>query len=326
MTKIERVSAEPRWFGLNLTRVRVSSADSQGGFALIEMSGRRYDSPLHVHHHESETHYVLEGVLRVHIPGRSVELHAGDAFCTPRGVPQMYQVVSDTARWLLVMAPGGFDGLVATMSEPAERDEIPPGPPCRSQGRPAGRGPASSWPRDPGPARDDARRAGHTREPLTPRGCPARPRGSGGTSLRPPVSHPAPHESAPITAGLVLVPFSAAETTSAVGFNQVARTIGVTIGSPLRNHPRGRNPGRRQHPARQRLHDSGPYRRRHPARDRGGRSARCAASTSRTSGHRRRPEGQSQLPRYPERTPAPDSAPADPGRRGSAVQRPARPG
>jgi hypothetical protein len=26
------------------------------------------------------------------------------------------------------MAPGGFDGLVATMSEPAERDEIPPGP------------------------------------------------------------------------------------------------------------------------------------------------------------------------------------------------------
>ena len=68
MTKIERVSAEPRWFGLNLTRVHVSSADSQGGFALIEMSGRRYDSPLHVHHHESETHYVLEGVLRVHIP------------------------------------------------------------------------------------------------------------------------------------------------------------------------------------------------------------------------------------------------------------------
>jgi mannose-6-phosphate isomerase-like protein (cupin superfamily) len=128
MTKIERVSAEPRWFGLNLTRVHVSNTDSQGGFVLIEMSGRRYDSPLHVHHHESETHYVLEGVLRIHIPGRSVELHPGDAFCTPRGVPQMYQVVSDKARWLLVMAPGGFDGLVATMSEPAERDEIPPGP------------------------------------------------------------------------------------------------------------------------------------------------------------------------------------------------------
>ncbi len=128
MAMTERVSAEPRWFGLNLTRVHVSNADSQGGFTLIEMSGRRYDSPLHVHHHESETHYVLEGVLRIHIPGRSVELHPGDAFYTPRDVPQMYQVVSDTARWLLVLAPGGFDGLVATASEPADSDEIPPGP------------------------------------------------------------------------------------------------------------------------------------------------------------------------------------------------------
>lgn len=57
-----------------------------------------------------------------------VELHPGDALCTPRDVPQMYQVVLVTARWLLVMAPGGFDELVATMSEPAERDEIPSRP------------------------------------------------------------------------------------------------------------------------------------------------------------------------------------------------------
>jgi mannose-6-phosphate isomerase-like protein (cupin superfamily) len=128
MPEIERVSTEPLWFGLNLTRVHVSSASSEGGFSLIEMSGRRYDSPLHIHHHESETHYVLEGILRVHIPGRSVELHPGDAFCTPRGVPQMYQVVSDTARWLLVLQPGGFDELVTSMAEPAARDEIPPGP------------------------------------------------------------------------------------------------------------------------------------------------------------------------------------------------------
>lgn len=126
--EIERVSTEARWFSLNLARVHVSKAHSGGGLSLIEMSGRRYDSPLHVHHRESETHFVLEGILRIHIPGRSVELHPGDAFCTPRGVPQMYQVVSDTARWLLAMAPGGFDELVTSMSEPAERDEIPPGP------------------------------------------------------------------------------------------------------------------------------------------------------------------------------------------------------
>jgi mannose-6-phosphate isomerase-like protein (cupin superfamily) len=124
----QRVSTEPRWFSLNLVRVHVSNTGSEGRFSLIEMSARRYDSPLHVHHHESETHYVLEGILRIHTPGRSVELHPGDAFYTPRGVPQMYQVVSDAARWLLVMAPGGFDELVMNMSEPAARDELPPGP------------------------------------------------------------------------------------------------------------------------------------------------------------------------------------------------------
>ncbi len=124
-TEIERVSAEPRWFMHNLTRVHASNEMTEGAFSLVEMSGERYDSPLHIHHHESETFYVLDGVLRVHIPGRSVELHAGDAFYTPLGVPQMYQVISDAARWLVLTAPGGFDELIMSRSEPAERDEIP---------------------------------------------------------------------------------------------------------------------------------------------------------------------------------------------------------
>jgi mannose-6-phosphate isomerase-like protein (cupin superfamily) len=121
----ERVSSEPRWFIHYLARVHVSSATTGGAFSLLEMSAKTFDSPLHVHHHESETFYVLDGVLRVHVPGESVELHAGDAYYTPLGVPQMYQVVSETARWLVLTAPGGFDEHIVNHSEPAPRDEIP---------------------------------------------------------------------------------------------------------------------------------------------------------------------------------------------------------
>jgi mannose-6-phosphate isomerase-like protein (cupin superfamily) len=123
--QIERVVTEPRWFIHYLTRVHVSNEATEGAFSLIEMSAKRFDSPLHIHHHESETFFVLDGVLHVHVPGQSVELRAGDAYHTPLGVPQMYQVVSDSARWLVLTAPGGFDEHIVGQSEPAERDEIP---------------------------------------------------------------------------------------------------------------------------------------------------------------------------------------------------------
>jgi mannose-6-phosphate isomerase-like protein (cupin superfamily) len=123
--EIEHVSTDPLWFVHYLTRVHIDGAETDGAFGLIEMEARRFQSPLHVHHKESETFYVLEGTLRVHVPGRSVELNAGDAFYTPLGVQQMYEVTSDTARWLVLASPAGFEEHIRSVSKPAEREEIP---------------------------------------------------------------------------------------------------------------------------------------------------------------------------------------------------------
>jgi mannose-6-phosphate isomerase-like protein (cupin superfamily) len=124
--EFECVGAQPLQVMGNVARIHVSSKLAGGAFSLVEMSGTRYDSPLHIHHHESETFYVLDGVLRVHIPERSVELHVGDAFYTPLGVEQMYQVISDEARWLVLSAPGGFDEFLVEQSGPTAGDEIVP--------------------------------------------------------------------------------------------------------------------------------------------------------------------------------------------------------
>jgi mannose-6-phosphate isomerase-like protein (cupin superfamily) len=50
----------------------------------------RYIAPLHLHHHDDEAWYVLEGTLCVKIGNNEVEAHAGSAVLVPRGPPPTY--------------------------------------------------------------------------------------------------------------------------------------------------------------------------------------------------------------------------------------------
>ena len=119
--------AAPRWFIDNLARVHVDGVTTGGGSALVEVEGRRGDMPpLHVHHRDDETFYVIDGTLTVFQPGSQVVLEAGSAFCAGRGIPHVYRVESETARWLAFCEPAGFDAFVLEASVPAERDELPP--------------------------------------------------------------------------------------------------------------------------------------------------------------------------------------------------------
>lgn len=118
---------EPRWFIDNLVRVHVSGAETDDAYAIVELEGRAGDMPpLHVHRREDEVFHVLAGHLTVHLPGEHVELEAGDTFVAPRGVPHVYRVESETARWLVFCAPAGFDAFVSETSVEAPASELPP--------------------------------------------------------------------------------------------------------------------------------------------------------------------------------------------------------
>jgi quercetin dioxygenase-like cupin family protein len=120
-------TGQPLWFFVNLARVLVSPEDSGGAVGVVELTGTRGEiPPLHIHHREDETFVVLDGELSLHTPGSSRTLRAGEAGFAPRGVPHVYRVESERARWLGVSTPAGFASFVLAASDPAEACELPP--------------------------------------------------------------------------------------------------------------------------------------------------------------------------------------------------------
>jgi quercetin dioxygenase-like cupin family protein len=118
---------EPLWFIDNLVFVRAGGEQTGGRYCVVEISGRQGDMPpLHVHHDEDETFYVLDGELRVFVGDAELTLAAGDCAVAPRGVPHVYRVESEGARWLAIGNGGGFEDFVRAVSEPAPASELPP--------------------------------------------------------------------------------------------------------------------------------------------------------------------------------------------------------
>ena len=83
-------------------------------------------APLHVHHREDETFWILEGDVTFKIGDTTVEAHAGDVAFASRGIPHRYTVGRSGCRMLFLMTPGGLEGLVRDMSVPARTRTLPP--------------------------------------------------------------------------------------------------------------------------------------------------------------------------------------------------------
>jgi Cupin domain len=82
--------------------------------------------PLHVHHRDIETFYVMDGELSLFVAGEQLRLGPGRAALAPRGVPHSYRVESEEARWLVITTPAGFESFVREVAEPAPGEQLPP--------------------------------------------------------------------------------------------------------------------------------------------------------------------------------------------------------
>jgi quercetin dioxygenase-like cupin family protein len=125
-------AGEARWWWGNLAVIRVTSEQTGGSLAVVEVTiGPGKMAPPHVHHREEETFWVLEGSLTFQIGDDEVEAAAGDVVVGPRDVPHRFRAGDDGARMLLLMSPGGLEGLVREQSVPATSRTLPPagGPP-----------------------------------------------------------------------------------------------------------------------------------------------------------------------------------------------------
>jgi quercetin dioxygenase-like cupin family protein len=123
---------EALWFIGSLTTIKASSQSTAGRVAVIEhLSPRGSGSPLHVHHREDEWFYVMQGELTLWVGGRLMNAPAGSFVYGPRDTPHTYTVNSDTARFLVVTEPAGFDNFVRALAQPAAKRVIPPRKPSQ---------------------------------------------------------------------------------------------------------------------------------------------------------------------------------------------------
>ena len=127
ITALGKEEGPALWFLNTLTIVKATSSQTGGAFGLIEqLAPVGAGSPYHVHRAEEESFYILEGELEFLSEGRRFVKGPGAYVFLPRDIPHGFRVVGDsTARFLVLTTPGGFEGFVTEMGEPASGLRLP---------------------------------------------------------------------------------------------------------------------------------------------------------------------------------------------------------
>jgi mannose-6-phosphate isomerase-like protein (cupin superfamily) len=114
------------WWKTGRVTVKASGAETGNVFAQFEVNDPRGGGPpLHVHHNEDETFYVLEGRVTMFVGEKQIDLEAGDYCFGPRGVPHAYLVRSEHARMLVTISPSGSEQLFVSLGAPVTGAEPP---------------------------------------------------------------------------------------------------------------------------------------------------------------------------------------------------------
>ena len=98
-----------RAIGLSSTTYKVLTADSGGDLFVMEQSNNRRGGPSrHIHHHEDELFFCLEGQYVVEVNDTRYVLDPGDCILGPRGLPHAWAFSGHTVgRMLISFAPAG---------------------------------------------------------------------------------------------------------------------------------------------------------------------------------------------------------------------------
>jgi quercetin dioxygenase-like cupin family protein len=93
------------WF---TSEIMVKASDAGAGAVEVAMAPGE-EPPLHVHSNEDEWFYLIEGDMAFHVGGEALAGVAGSFVSFPRGIPHTFEVLSDSARFIVFNTPGGFE-------------------------------------------------------------------------------------------------------------------------------------------------------------------------------------------------------------------------
>lgn len=118
---------EALWFSGGLLTYKATGAQTHGLLALAEVRAPQgTGSPRHRHHREDEAWYVLDGELEFSLADATLGAGPGTFVFGPRGIDHRFQVVSSTARFLILVTPAGFEHFTRTCGDPATARTMPP--------------------------------------------------------------------------------------------------------------------------------------------------------------------------------------------------------
>lgn len=92
-------------------RIRVPSTQTGGALSVIELQPPPgCGPPLHVHHREHETFFVVEGEFEFQVGDEVIRAGPGAILFAPKEIPHRFQNVGATeGRMVVTLAPGGFE-------------------------------------------------------------------------------------------------------------------------------------------------------------------------------------------------------------------------
>ncbi len=111
-----------------LMEVKIWGQDTGGRLSVCEfLCPPGYATPLHLHHREDETWWVIEGRVRFRCGDQDFVAEPGACLYLPLGVPHGWRVIgSENARLLHVSVPAGAEEFHIEMGEPTTERTLPP--------------------------------------------------------------------------------------------------------------------------------------------------------------------------------------------------------
>jgi quercetin dioxygenase-like cupin family protein len=125
-TQTQARKGDSIWALNNSMHYLATGEDTGGRMSLLEQRiTPAGDTPRHVHQHEDEALYVLEGRVRAVIGTETVVAGPGEFVFLPRGIAHSLHAESPEARGLVVLSPAGFEQFFASVGVPAPSDGLP---------------------------------------------------------------------------------------------------------------------------------------------------------------------------------------------------------
>ncbi len=104
-----------------------------GEFSLMEINVLQGgEPPAHTHQNESETYYVLDGMVEYEVDGIKFKAGKGDTMFLPLMLRHSFKILSEQAHLLMILSPAGLEKWFWENSQPHQGNRIPPipfGPP-----------------------------------------------------------------------------------------------------------------------------------------------------------------------------------------------------